>query len=639
MSESGSIVNSTCFEYRPDVDGLRAISILMVLLFHANFGFSGGFVGVDVFFVISGFLISGLIRKEQVENKFRVSNFVLRRIRRIYPASAFVVFITLAVGWFLLLPNDLVSLANSAIMQQFMVSNVYFWRSTGYFSGSAELKPLLHTWSLGVEEQFYLFFPLLMIALYKLKKISGISIAGGLAVVSFCLSVWGSNYNAQGAFYLLPTRAWELLLGCFLWYLPRLTVGFAGIANTLSILGITGLLWSSLSYDVSTKFPGASALLPCVSAAAIIYGNTYEGNTVRWVLSLKPFVLLGLASYSLYLWHWPVLSFMRHFYCGGNPNWQVRLLAVACSLVLAALTLKLIENPIRRKLFTTPKQLIAGTCVSFALIIGVSYAIRIGNGWPSRFPQLAIKFAESQKSMAFIHEMKSADVVSGPPVFGMPTANKRCLLWGDSHAMALVPGLDAASKSKVWTGFQATHSSTAPLLDFVVDYPYGLKEEAKVFNQSVFDFAVSEHVDVVFLAANWRMYSRHVRFEECLRRTVTKFIDAGIQVVVVKDVAAQHGNVPLVLSMAVRMGQDLDRFGTANSAHIEANRVHNSLFETFADEIFILDLSNAFLDENGVWRAQIDGESMYRDQGHLSVEGSLRLKSLFEEVLVLTMEK
>ena len=211
------------FKYRPDVDGLRAVAVTLVLLFHAGLGFSGGFIGVDVFFVISGFLITGLILKEQESGKFSLANFWVRRIRRIIPAATVVVVAVLVAGFFILLPRDYEDLGKSAIAQQLMLSNVYFWRNTGYFDGPADLKALLHTWSLAVEEQFYLGYPFLMMLLHRFGRKVTVGALTFLGVGSLIVSVYGVEHHPSATFFLLPTRAWELLIGGLICFLPKPT--------------------------------------------------------------------------------------------------------------------------------------------------------------------------------------------------------------------------------------------------------------------------------------------------------------------------------------------------------------------------------------------------------------------------------
>ena len=208
-------------KYRPDVDGLRAVAVMLVLLYHGGLGFSGGYVGVYVFFVISGFLITGLILKEQKAGTFSLRGFWARRIRRIIPAAATMALVTLAAGYFLLFPSDYEELGRSAVAQQLLVSNIFFWRHTGYFAGASELKPLLHTWSLAVEEQFYLGYPFLLLLLARFKRRMAFGVLVGLALASLAVAEYGVWNHPSPTFFFLPTRAWELLLGALICFLPE----------------------------------------------------------------------------------------------------------------------------------------------------------------------------------------------------------------------------------------------------------------------------------------------------------------------------------------------------------------------------------------------------------------------------------
>ena len=237
-------------KYRPDVDGLRAVAVLLVLLFHADLGFTGGFVGVDVFFVISGFLITGLILKKQRENRFELSQYWIRRIRRILPASMLMTGVTLIVGRFILMPPDYQNLGASALAQQLMVSNLYFWQNTGYFDAPANLQPLMHTWSLAVEEQFYLIFPFLLYSMGRFSSRVQLSALIPLFSMSFIASEWCVQNEPSAAYFLLPSRAWEMILGGLICYLPVPTTRFQKINGFFSLASLTtivacGWYWSA----------------------------------------------------------------------------------------------------------------------------------------------------------------------------------------------------------------------------------------------------------------------------------------------------------------------------------------------------------------------------------------------------------
>ncbi len=627
------------FKYRPDVDGLRAVAVLLVLFFHAGLGFPGGFVGVDVFFVISGFLITGLLLKEQQDERFRLSHFWIRRIRRILPVSMFIVITTLIVGFIVLLPSDYEALATSAIAQQLMLSNVYFWRNTGYFGGEADLKPLLHTWSLGVEEQFYIGYPFVIVLLSRFSRKAMLSSLVAISALSFTLSVWGVYRYPSATFYLLPTRAWELLLGGILCFAPKSRHPTSFAPNILSGIGLAGILATALCYTSTTRFPGLAALLPCAATALIIYANT---DAVTWVgrfLSAKPVVFVGLISYSLYLWHWPILSFIRHLNCGAKPDLSIRVLALAASVCLASLTLRYIETPFRKRyIFAETKKLLLATASAASLLLLFSTTIIFCEGWPQRFDQRAIAYASAKNSMGFRTEVNVEQVRAGDvPKFGATpdSHHHKCLVWGDSHAMALMSGIDAACKSHHIRGLAACHSATAPMLDCYVMDRFGLSERALDFNQAIVEFAISEQVDVCIIAAVWSTYHKHPDFERGLVNTVLKLKAAGIPVAIVRDVAIFRDDVPLTLSMAVRHGQDVEKIGVPFDEYLKKNDLCHAVFDRLAaanPSLTIIDPSSRFVDEARLWRAEYSGESMYRDYHHLSVQGALRCQLLFEKL-------
>jgi peptidoglycan/LPS O-acetylase OafA/YrhL len=309
--------------YRPEIDGLRAIAVLAVVIYHAAIpGFSGGFVGVDIFFVISGYLITSIIAKDISLKTFTYASFYERRIRRIFPALfAMAFFFTVAAVLFL--PPDKLSVyAKSLIAMTLFGSNVLFWKDRGpegYFDTSSQTEPLLHTWTLGVEEQFYLLFPIFMIALSRTSRESRIFSLLVFAAGSFCLSIWATSYKPFAAFYLLPFRGWELLIGSIL------AVGAIPAPKcraTNELLGLCGLFliaWAIFGY---TPFPGLNALFPCAGTWLIIYSCAHGPSLPKSALSVRYMVFVGTLSYSIYLWHWPLLVFGRVLrVCPETSGW------------------------------------------------------------------------------------------------------------------------------------------------------------------------------------------------------------------------------------------------------------------------------------------------------------------------------
>lgn len=420
------------FKYRPDVDGLRAVAVSIVVLFHADLGFSGGYVGVDVFFVISGFLITGLILKEQAANNFRLSNFWTRRIRRIIPASSVMVFAVLIAGGILFTPRDYTDLGKSMISQQLMLSNVYFWRNTGYFAGPGDLKPLLHTWSLAVEEQFYLIYPFLLVFLRRWPKwLTGVFLAG-VCFVSFAISQWGvAHQHAEAAFFLLPTRAWELIAGGLICFVPPPNRIKDWHLELWSWLAIAGILMAGWCYTASTPFPGAAAILPCGSAAILIYTNAQRLTIVGRILALKPVVSIGLLSYSLYLWHWPILSCCRYYYHQRIGVWGGAA-AILVSFVLAYLTWRFIETPFRRRTVVKSKLGLISSAIAVACILLVASNIVVGtSGLPMRYDKETQRIFATMNQIEFRHQVSVADVLSDKlPRFGSVDRIPRIMVWG-----------------------------------------------------------------------------------------------------------------------------------------------------------------------------------------------------------------
>ncbi len=303
-------------EYRKEIDGLRALAVLPVILFHAGFEtFSGGFVGVDVFFVISGYLITSIILIELELGDFSIVNFYDRRLRRIMPGLFAVILTCIPFAWILLSPADLISFAKSLVAVPLFVSNIYFWSDGGYFETAAELKPLLHTWSLAVEEQYYLIFPIFLMMLCKLRRRWIFVSLGLVSLASLAIAQWATYTHPTSAFFLLPTRGWELMIGAFAaFYLSQGKCKDFGksVSEFSGWLGIAMVFFGVFFYSKITPFPGFYALVPTLGTLLIILFATQK-TTVGRFLGNKAFVGIGLISYSAYLWHQPILAFARNW--------------------------------------------------------------------------------------------------------------------------------------------------------------------------------------------------------------------------------------------------------------------------------------------------------------------------------------
>ena len=335
--------------YRKEIDGLRSIAVLPVIFFHAGFAlFSGGYVGVDVFFVISGYLITSIIISKLKNGSFSFKEFYERRIRRIFPVLFFITSITIPLSIKILTPADLHYYAQSLIALSLFCSNFIFWRQSGYFDTSTELKPLIHTWSLSLEEQYYILFPLFLFFSWKLGKKFTIISLSILFIISLSLAEWGNSNYQTASFYLLPTRGFELLIGVFCsFYAKKINdKNFSNLLkDSLGILGLCLICYAVFNFDHNTPSPGLYILIPTLGTALIILFST-KNTIVAHLLSKKIFVLIGLISYSAYLWHQPILAFLKYQYIYEVPFFQ-KISAILLVFPLSYLSWKYIEKPFR----------------------------------------------------------------------------------------------------------------------------------------------------------------------------------------------------------------------------------------------------------------------------------------------------
>ena len=645
-------------EYRPDIDGLRAVAVIAVILFHANLGLPGGYVGVDVFFVISGFLITSLILQELSTGRFSLAGFWDRRIRRIFPASAVVISCTLAVGVALLLPTDLKELVKSAMAQMVLGANVFFWRNSGYFDGPAELKPLLHTWSLAVEEQFYLGFPLLLIACRRLSHRRMQLVLCALFVISFLLSVAGTYVRPIPTFYLLPTRAWELMCGALLATASSGRRISQRAAEPLSWLALASIFVTFWIYGKDTRFPGVNALLPCAATALFIWSNTSQRTSAGKLLSLKPVVFVGLISYSLYLWHWPVLVYVR-YRMGGDLSLDVRIAAIFVSVILACLSWRYVEIPFRRRSGSADRRIVftAAMAVTGALLFFAAGVWQLG-GLPQRFPQEVLRFTEesefpSRFETRGLKQIESDDL----PIVGDANSTKApFLLWGDSHAPPVAAALESLAPKYKLLGFVAACPDVTPVLG---TWRPAAGKNAVEWNQAVVSFVRRKHIKNVILASDWarniegrengsmdslivddeRQVATTSNAHDVLRRGLARTVEAlrraGATVWIMRQVPIQR-TTPVEIAFAViQHNQKAPEFGVTLAEHSSHQmKVDQILNSEQLEAVHFLDPVNVCFNSSGSSLISEDGRSYYFDRTHLSSFGATRLLAkLFEPVL------
>jgi len=494
--------------YRPDIDGLRGIAVFCVVVFHAGLtGFSGGFVGVDIFFVISGYLICTIIQREIEDGRFSYARFYARRAKRILPALFVMLLATFVLATLVMTSAEMKDFSKSAVANIGAFSNIYFWKSASYFSTSAELKPLLMTWSLSVEEQFYLFFPPVLLLLHRLKLRPGSTLAV-LSAVSLAASIWMTPRYPTHAFFLLPARAWELGVGALLAQLGRSAsmdrfVLPNRLREILAAGGLLALVYAITCYDAATRFPGIAAAVPVFGTAMLI---ATQGSIVnRWILGNKVLVFIGLVSYSWYLWHWPMMSFAR--IVAYHPiTLTTSLLLAAVSFLVAILSWRFVEQPFRATPHSDSKTLWRYGAAASAML-AISTGLVAGRGWEGRLPE---NFVAIERSGAMNPNPCLAGYGQSAPNLGSAciaaAAGMTVALIGDSHAGALGPGLRALA-TRHGVGYTELTKSSCPALAGVTRlmpaHPQHARECA-AFNHDVLSRLRDDaSIKVVFIAGYW----------------------------------------------------------------------------------------------------------------------------------------
>jgi peptidoglycan/LPS O-acetylase OafA/YrhL len=535
---------ATPANYRADIDGLRAIAVLAVIGFHASSSLiPGGFAGVDIFFVISGYLISGLIFKEIENGTFRFAEFYKRRIKRILPAYIVVSLFTLLVSSYLLIPNDYIFYTTSLAASWGFASNIFFsMLSWGYFGQRTEEFPLLHTWSLSVEEQFYFLFPILLIFLYRYfrKQMVSILLVCGLIFVG----ISELKMKEVGAYFLLPYRAHELIIGVLTFFaVTRTPVRTALVSNVLAIIGSILIIASLFLLRKGTPFPGVHSLYPCIGAALLLYSGTKD-NLVSGALKNKVMVFVGLLSYSLYLWHWPLFSFLR--YRQIDITWITGSAVIATSFVFSYLTWKLVEIPIREnksiKFSSAFLHYYAVPAAVFLVVGGYSY---FTEGAPQRFSD---DLRQLISSYSFERDLTRAcsirsneyqgvtlDYLTGHCAFGDLKKKKAdVLLYGDSHAHHFKPFVEKLSESANLKGVYYVEGSCTAT-DLYTEQTINGQQPSTCEKRNADLLNMAGDFKYVVLASFWPYKGKEDIFKHDLDAVVKKIVASGATPVIFKD--------------------------------------------------------------------------------------------------------
>ncbi len=642
-------------KYRPDVDGLRAVAVLAVLLFHAfPSQLRGGFVGVDLFFVISGYLISTIIFESVEDGRFSYIEFYIRRIRRIFPALLAVMTTCLVAGWFLLMPAEYQQLGKHTFAGSVFLSNIMLWREAGYFDNSAATKPLLHLWSLGVEEQFYIFWPLLVSFAYR-RRVGFPLLFGGIAIASFAVNLVTSTSDTTAAFYSPLSRFWELMIGSSLAWLtlhrPALVQQGPRVSNAMSATGLLLIATAIALIDQNDVFPGWRALLPTLGAFLVIAAGPRAWLN-RHVLGNRAAVAIGLISYPLYLWHWPLLSFANILEGGFVPLWMRATLALA-GIVLAALTYRFIEIPIR----TTKSSFrqIGTLCALLAAFGATGVFLFAQHGLPSRpvADTPGLKLLDADWQMRTSESPQPCHLVNAQAdhfcaAFNTAATGKLMVVWGDSHGGAWLPVLRSIAKERNMRLLAFVHIGCAPILGTRrSDGAENIRECSQLGLAEPIVATIQQlKPDVVFYIGRWSLYGNGwTKFGELQKAThfLTTSPDGDATratsraalssqfPLTVKALAGGTRRLVIFQNPPVLKGELLPRFYT-HPERIEPSTADNQQTEAFERKLVSSEatLPNVRIFDpvprlcpGATCLAVLNGVPVYEDDNHVSAQGTM----------------
>ncbi|WP_053150875.1 acyltransferase family protein [Pseudomonas sp. P97.38] len=606
--------------YRRDIDGLRAVAVIAVLIHHLNTNLlPGGFVGVDIFFVISGFLITSQVFSEIKDRTFSLKRFYQRRINRIVPALATVVLASVIAGAFILSPVDLTRLNVSALFSLLGVSNIYIWMKYGnYFAADAREAPLLHTWSLGIEEQFYVVWPLLVLTLYRLAPRYVPVVLGVGLVAAIGLSEYATNVFVTASYYLLPTRFFELMLGGALGiylYQPRSLDRRVALGCTLAGTGLIG--FSLLALSPEAPFPGLNALIPCLGAALLILAGS-TGIESR-LLNNRPMVFIGLISYSLYLWHWPLIAYLN--YLGIAMTLPVGLSLLAMSIALSWLSWRYVEVPFRRSGVHLPfSRVLTRRFITPALGLALVAALSVqGNGFPQRFaPQVAtleaMTLVEPNKLRSDCH-MPNAQYGTEPNPhcrLGTRKAQIDGIMVGDSFANHFTGMVDILAEPNGIELMDYTLDDCPPIFSYTAQAATVYVAHCMARNKRVIGLIEQNHYRYVVLAGAW---PRDAATGEMIEASIRRVADNTGQVIVI--LSNQHIDKAATCPVR-RLMFGLDR---PCSAPQDITAPYWAGIHARLPQVHFID-PNQVICPSGLCSPIIDGRLLYRDDSHLNDVGS-----------------
>jgi peptidoglycan/LPS O-acetylase OafA/YrhL len=629
--------------YRPEIDGLRAIAVAAVILFHAGFAlFSGGFVGVDVFFVISGFLITSIIVEELKTGRFSVLRFYERRARRILPALFTVMAACVPFAYRLLSPDDLKDFAQSLAAICLFASNVLFWGESGYFDTQAELKPLLHTWSLAVEEQFYVVFPLLLLAAWRLGRGVLLSLIGAIAVVSLFISVDEVRNFPSAAFYLLPSRAWQLLVGALASFVAdrwqaadvrQPAVRLAGEAVGWG--GMAMIILALFLFDERTPFPGLNAALPTIGTALVLLCAS-DRTSVGRMLAWRPLVGLGLISYSAYLWHQPLFAFTKHALLADLPT-DLAIVLCAATIVLACLSWRFVEQPFRDRSLISRGAVFALSAAGMAAFVGLGF---IGHRMSDRITQIRLQSVEpALRSQFRTRESLVADrnafvaqfLPEAGKDFSTDQATKKVLILGDSVSEDLYSALMV--NSELFPGIEFRRlmldepcMQAAAHLVAKGELPAAIDEKTcRVALERLRDGPLLKAADVIVLCSNWPRYITHSTHEGGIE-LAEALAARGRQVRIVGLMSLQEASSTAFL--AIKNGLSVEQSNAVAYHTVQRSKIDKPNADARGvagrfENVRYLDKEAVFCDDEAksMLLYDADGQMVFADNFHLTTVG------------------
>lgn len=647
--------------YRPEVDGLRCIAVMLVILHHLQLpGFSGGFVGVDVFFVISGYLITSIILAELKKEQFTFGRFYKRRVIRLAPAYFTVLLVTCIFAYVLMLPAELENFSVSALYSTFFAANLYMWDMVGgYFGTGAETTPLLHLWSLAVEEQFYVIWPVTLLLLYRFMRGYLLVVVVLALLVALGISEYGAiNYRAA-AYYLMPTRAFELLIGAVLACVPLALFDRVPLAFRLLLgsLGLALILYGNVFFTSDTWFPGLNALYPCVGAFLLIAFVRAGDPVLGRLLSSRLAVGIGKVSYPAYLWHWPIIVFLNLQLIDITP--LVSIAVIFATLLLATLTYHYVEKPARKfRDMQWHKVVFGGFLLPAALFSTAAIAVMQNDGMPNRFDIEILK--KSQAINTFAHVVRGECHTSD--IQKLPAASSDCilgatkdkvdfLLVGDSHANHFTGMFDVLSTNAGVRGYDITQDSSPFMIG--VDRHYKdrgillLDRKFRTRNKWLADKISSERYGFVVLGGNFNSYFKNgifsdidtptnlldksqKYFQDSIKNTVQLIIDSGSIPVLIKGAPVFDRNIAQCTLNKIRFdifeNCDVSR-SVYEEKHREWNFFVNEISKKFR-ELIVVDPAKVMCDEILCY-SELNDIPLYKDGGHLNYLGSELIGELY----------